>query len=89
MNAHIFIQGFVQGVGFRQAIKKKANALGLRGWVKNLPDGRVEVLINGGKKEIEEILKFCHKGPFLAEVKEVDISWEKAKDRFEDFKILS
>ena len=55
MSAHIIILGFVQGVGMRRFIAKKANQLGLSGWVKNLPDSRVEVLVQGDKEKIVEL----------------------------------
>ena len=51
--AHIFISGFVQGVGFRQFIKINADKLKLKGWVRNLSDGRVEAMLQGSKEKIE------------------------------------
>jgi acylphosphatase len=53
--------------------------------VQNLPDGRVEVLVQGSKEAIEKLIKFCEKGPFLAEVKSVAVTWEKAEEYFDDF----
>lgn len=92
MTAHIFISGFVQGVGFRQFIKNKANSLDLTGWVKNLPDNRVEAVFLGQKETIEKMIKICRKGPFLSEVKNVEVIWEEnppAGDRdFESFEII-
>lgn len=75
--AHIFISGFVQGVGFRHFVKRKAQEIGLTGWVKNLPDGRVEVVFQGPKEKIEEIIILCRKGPFLSEVEDVEVEWEE------------
>lgn len=88
MQAHVYILGFVQGVGFRQAIKRKAKSLGLAGWVKNLPDYRVEALFSGPKEKIEEAILFCKKGPFLSEVKHVDVEWEEDSQDFSDFEVL-
>ncbi len=89
MQAKVFISGFVQGVGFRQSVKRKAQELGLTGWVKNLLDGRVEVLFEGSKNEIEEAISFCRNGPFLSEVKNVNVEWvKKDKKEFLDFDIL-
>ena len=77
MVAHVFISGFVQGVGFRQFIKNSARKIGLAGWVRNLDDGRVEAVFSGSKESIEETISICKKGPFLSEVKEVEVMWEK------------
>lgn len=88
MQAHVFVFGFVQGVGFRQAVKRKARSLGLTGWVKNLPDNRVEALFSGPKDKIEEVILFCKKGPFLSEVKHVEVEWEEKSQAFLDFQVL-
>lgn len=96
MIAHIFISGFVQGVGFRQFTKRNAIKLSLTGWVRNLPaspqggpDNRVEAVFQGSKEKIDPMIKICRKGPFLSEVKDVDVVWEeKSKEAYEDFEIL-
>ena len=88
MQAHIFIFGFVQGVGYRQFVKKNARELGLSGWVKNLDDGRVEALVVGNKDKIESLIKICEKGPFFSEVKSVQVEWEEKETSFEGFNIL-
>lgn len=77
MQAHVFISGFVQGVGFRQFIKRKAKELGLTVWIKNLSDGRVEALFEGSRDRIEEVISLCREGPFLSEVKNVEVEWIK------------
>lgn len=87
MQAHIFILGFVQGVGLRRFIKGKAKKLALKGYVRNLSDGRVEAVINGPKNDVERLIKIIEKGSFFADVKSIQIEWEK-EERFEDFKIL-
>ena len=86
MQARIYILGFVQGVGFRRFVKKNAVSLDLTGYVTNLPDGRVEAVVNGKKEDIEKLLKICEKGTFFSDVKSVSIEWEK-EESFEDFKI--
>lgn len=88
MTAHVFISGFVQGVGFRQFIKEFALKLGLTGWVKNLLDNRVEAVFSGPKENIEKIILLCKKGPFLSEVKDVDVIWEDIRENFESFEIV-
>jgi len=87
MTAHVFISGFVQGVGYRRFIKGEAGKLGLTGWVKNLPDNRVEATFQGSKEQIEKIITICEKGPFLSEVKDVNVIWEESKEDFKIFEI--
>lgn len=76
---HVFISGRVQFVNFRYYTREKANSLGLNGWVKNLDDGRVEAVFEGDNNKIEEILKYCRKGPLLANVKDVNVIEEEPK----------
>ena len=80
MTVHVFISGYVQGIGFRQFIKYNAGKLDIKGWVKNLPasptggpDGRVEAMFAGDQSNINKMVEFCRKGPFLAEVKGLEI----------------
>jgi len=75
MLCHLTISGFVQGVGYRQFVKKNAIRLGLKGWVKNLDRGRVEALFSGKKETIEKAIEICRQGSFLAEVKDVKVEW--------------
>jgi len=84
---HLYISGKVHGVGFRQFVKSHARRLGLFGWVRNLPDGRVEAVIQGEKDEVDELIAFCHKGPMLSEVKSVEILEEEMDTKFHDFTI--
>lgn len=88
MDAHIFVIGFVQGVGYRAFVKRNARKLELKGWVKNLSDGRVEAVVRGPKEKIEDLIKIMEKGPFLSEVKSLDVNWENNQDSFLDFQIL-
>ncbi len=71
--AHVLISGQVQGVGFRYFLRGKLVELGLTGWVKNLPDGKVEAEVEGEKEKIEKIVEWCKQGPPLAKVKDVKI----------------
>jgi acylphosphatase len=86
MQARIFISGMVQGIGFRWFVKWNARKLKLTGWVKNTSDGGVEALAQGEKEAIEKLVKFCEKGPFLSDVKSVQVEWEKEGESFKDFK---
>jgi len=87
MQAHILILGFVQGVGFRRFVKSNARKLDLRGWVKNLPDNRVEAVAAGDKDKLVELIKVIEKGSFFSEVKDVQVSFEE-EGSFEDFIIV-
>ncbi len=86
MQARIYVLGFVQGVGFRRFVKKNALKLGLKGYVTNLIDGRVGIVVNGSKENIEKLLKICEKGTFFSDVKSVSIDWEE-EEEFGDFQI--
>ena len=87
MQAHILILGFVQGVGFRRFVKSNARKLDLRGWVKNLPDNRVEAVAAGDKDKLVELIKVIEKGSFFSEVKDVQVSFEE-EGSFDDFIIV-
>jgi acylphosphatase len=66
------IRGRVQGVGFRYFVQKEAVRLGIRGWVRNLDDGRVEALAEGSLAQLAELEGSLHRGPRWAEVRGVD-----------------
>lgn len=72
---HLLVRGLVQGVFFRQSTVDEARRLGLHGWVRNLPDGRVEVLAEGERARLEELARFCGRGPPAARVEGVDAEW--------------
>jgi len=86
--AHVYISGFVQGVGFRAYVRSKAKKLGLTGWVRNLSDDRVEGVIQGDKSQINKLLKICSRGPFFANVTDVVVDWEEEAEKFTEFKKL-
>lgn len=89
MICHVFISGYVQGIGFRQFVKKNADKLDLKGWASNTFDNRVEAQFFGSKENIEKMLELCRKGPFLSEVKNMKVKWlADAQNDFEDFKIV-
>ncbi|MBI2134596.1 acylphosphatase [Candidatus Woesearchaeota archaeon] len=83
--AHITIHGLVQGVFFRANTIKMARELGLKGYAKNMPDGTVEVVAEGPEEKINELIKFCKKGPEAAKVSKVNIKFEKPKNEFDGF----
>lgn len=85
--AHVFISGTVQGVGYRYFIKNKAREVGLTGWVRNSEDGGVEAVFQGEKETIEKMITICRQGPFLAEVKQVGFDWEEGEETFSEFSV--
>ena len=83
---HIYYSGSVQGVGFRFTAQRLASSLGLTGWAKNLPDGRVEVLCEGREPALKEFLKKTS-GIFKQYIDNSDIEWSASTGEFEDFDI--
>ncbi|MGD0765717.1 MAG: acylphosphatase [Dehalococcoidia bacterium] len=82
------ISGIVQAVGFRQFVILRARGLGLSGYVRNGDDGRsVEVVAEGPGAALEELLQYVAKGPFLARVDDVQVSWSKETSEFERFEV--
>lgn len=89
MTVHIFVSGKVQGVGFRQFVRHHARKHETAGWVKNLPDGRVEAVFVGDDKKVRKLVQISKKGPFLAQVKDVQIDWNHASSAdIIDFQII-
>ncbi len=84
---HVYISGLVQGVGFRHATYRHAGSLGLTGWVRNTPDGRVEAQVEGEREVLERMLEWCRQGPVLSRVDKVDSTWPEATGSFEGFEI--
>ncbi|MCX7965075.1 MAG: acylphosphatase [Syntrophorhabdaceae bacterium] len=85
---HIFVKGIVQGVFFRHFTSLQARQLGIKGWVRNLPDGRVEIVCEGDKDSLEKMIKWCRKGPEGAFVEGIDVTYEEYKNEFTDFRII-
>ena len=83
--AHVYVSGHVQGVFFRAHTEDVARGLGLCGWVRNLGDGRVEAVFEGEREQLEEIIKYCRRGPPGARVTGVEVKWEDYKGEFSGF----
>ena len=86
-NIHIIISGRVQGVWFRASTKQMAKQLGLTGWVRNTPDGCVEAVFEGEENIINKMIEWCHKGPPLSKVKNVEVKNQEPTNEFIDFSI--
>ncbi len=84
----IIVSGRVQGVYFRAFCQKQANRLNLSGYAKNLPDGDVEIIACGESSQLQQLLKWCHKGPLLAKVKRVKTTKWIPEEPFSGFEIL-
>lgn len=85
--AHVFIEGRVQGVGFRHFIKVNAEEVGVYGWVKNLPDGRVEAVFAGPMDHLREMVNRCERGPGPAHVDNIDVTVEDTNEEFDGFEV--
>ncbi len=86
IKANIFFTGMVQGVGFRYTTQRLASKIGLKGWVKNLVDGRVEIMVEGEKGEIEQLCQNLthHFGSYI---QHCDVAYSKHLNEFTDFHI--
>ena len=86
IQAHIFYSGMVQGVGFRYTAHRIATSLKLKGWVRNLSDGRVEILVEGKKEKIESFMNEIgtHFGSYI---KEKMFTFQNPQGQFKDFQI--
>lgn len=82
---HLFITGRVQGVFYRQTTEDMARQLGLRGWVRNLPDGRVETVAEGPAAALSAFSEYCHEGPPMARVTHVEVLHEEPTGEFGQF----
>ncbi len=85
--AHVYVSGKVQGVFFRQNTKRQAQSQGVKGWVKNLEDGRVEAIFEGEEEAVKAVVEFCKKGPKGASVTDITVDWEPFKEEFQNFTI--
>ena len=84
---HIFVTGRVQGVFFRQSTKVMAIKNNVKGWVRNLDDGRVEIIGEGEIQDIENLIQWCKTGPANSRVDEFELSEENVTDEFENFQV--
>lgn len=80
----IVVHGHVQGVFFRETVRRRAQAAGVAGWVRNRPDGTVEAVLEGEREAVERLVAFCREGPRGARVDWVDVESEEP-ERLTDF----
>ena len=84
---HAVVEGHVQGVGFRYFVLNRANELSLKGWVRNTFSGDVEVVAEGERQVLDDLLESLHKGPRSSFVSRVRENWEPATDEFTRFDV--
>lgn len=85
---HLLISGKVQGVFYRVKAKGKAEELKLTGWIKNNPDGKVEILAEGKESNLKELIKWCYDGSRNAVVEDIKVDWREGEGKFDQFEIL-
>jgi acylphosphatase len=87
IRAHVIVEGIVQGVNFRYYTKLEAEKNNVKGWIRNLIDGRVEAVFEGEKGDVEKMVEFCKIGPPNAYVTNVKVKWEEFKGESNKFEI--
>lgn len=87
--AHVFVEGKVQGVYFRDTTRKRAEEQGVEGWVRNLSDGRVEAVFQGDRDDVEAMIDLCREGPPRARVDGVEVDWGEGDEDLAGFRIRS
>jgi acylphosphatase len=83
----IIVFGNVQGVFFRANTLSVATKLGLKGFVRNLPNGSVEIIAEGDKEKLQKLLEWSSYGPEGAKVTKTESKWEENKNEFQDFRV--
>jgi acylphosphatase len=86
-SVRVYIEGTVQGIFFRAFAKENAERLNIKGFVRNLEDGRIELFLEGAKEDVDKMIELCKTGPKHSEIKKVEVKEEKFQD-FKTFKIL-
>lgn len=84
---HLIIHGLVQGVFYRASTRETALRLGLKGWVRNLPDGKVEAVFEGPADQLQKAIEWCREGPPGARVTKIDEKWDDCPGEFSSFDI--
>lgn len=86
-HAHVFLDGRVQGVGFRYFTRKNAQKLGVNGWVKNLNDGRVEAVFEGPANRVDKMLDAVKQGPPSSHVRDMDVDYKEEQKGYSGFNV--
>jgi acylphosphatase len=87
IRVHVLLSGIVQGVFFRSATKRKADSVDVKGWVRNLPDDKVEAVFEGEEEAVKALTEFCRHGPRGAVVTNIELTRESYIGEFREFEI--
>jgi acylphosphatase len=87
IRAHMFARGRVQGVFYRSEAMYEARRHHVNGWIRNLPDDRVEAVFEGEEQDVKQLVEFCKRGPPSARVEATEVAWEPYTGEFKDFEI--
>jgi acylphosphatase len=87
VRVHLLISGRVQGVAFRYYTQDIAQSSGVKGWVRNCWDGKVEIVAEGEEEKVKKLISWCYQGPGTAIVEKIDIEWGKYIGEFSSFGI--
>jgi len=87
IRANIIVRGHVQGVFYRASTLEQAQALRLKGWVQNLPDGGVEILVEGPSDAVENLIAWAKHGPSMARVDDINVRYQSARNEFDTFRV--
>jgi acylphosphatase len=87
VRAQVFVSGLVQGVFFRQETKQNAESRGVKGWVRNLDDGRLEAVFEGEEADVKALVDFCRRGPNGAKVTKIDVEYTSFSGEFLNFRV--
>ena len=85
--SHVLISGRVQGVWYRASTKSRAEQLGIRGWVRNTSDGKVEAIFEGEEELVEKMINWCYQGPPNAKVEDIKITKKESTNKYDSFSI--
>ncbi|MEK6917345.1 MAG: acylphosphatase [Nanoarchaeota archaeon] len=86
-SVRLYVDGIVQGIFYRAFVKENAERYNVKGFVRNLEDGRVEVFLEGATDDVKKMIELCEKGPKNTQVKGVEVKEEKFQS-FKEFKVL-
>ncbi len=86
--SHVYVSGRVQGVYFRQHVKKQALIQGVTGWVRNLDDGRMEAVFEGEGSAVLAMVNYVRHGPKGSQITNFSVEWETFKDEYQSFKVV-
>jgi len=84
---HLVVRGRVQGVFYRASAQREAKRLGVTGWVKNRPDGSLEIVAEGEEDQVKDFLAWAQHGPSTARVDKVETRWRSYTGEFAEFRI--